>query len=50
MHLDNLTQYDEFRIPKDSKFLDNQDEPDMNDYSDGADYEKLKENVMETMD
>lgn len=26
MHIDNLVQYDEFRMPKDSAFLDNQEQ------------------------
>ena len=25
MHIDNLVQYDEFRMPKDATFLDNQE-------------------------
>ena len=25
MHIDNLVQYDEYRMPKDSAFLDNQE-------------------------
>ena len=28
MHIDNLVQYDEYKMPKDSHFMDNQDEKD----------------------
>ena len=28
MHLDNLVQYDEYRMPQDHHFMDNQEEPD----------------------
>ena len=31
MHLDNLVQYDEYRMPKDGAFLDNQEGPEENE-------------------
>ena len=28
LHIDNLVQYDEYKMPKDTNFLDNQEAPD----------------------
>jgi len=32
MHIDNLVQYDEYKMPKDSHFEDNQEQNDDVDY------------------
>ena len=32
--LDNMVQYDEYRMPKDSHFMDEQEQPDMQNFGD----------------
>jgi len=38
MHIDNLVQYDEYRMPKDSAFLDNQEAPEEQEEGDNDAY------------